>query len=283
MGVKGLYSCLKSLSVPIQANEVPPCRIALDAYPLLYKFKQDLDACERLLKSLSDAGHTCTIYVDGTPPKEKLEELASRRQQKDKAIQQAEALKAFLNDPEKSGALDEDARKVLEAQIRVYEVESYSIKREVREAFLRRLEEQKIPIVFCEGESDDTLIQASLKGLADIVIANDMDLFVGGVERLWMLGKTATDPLFLEFQLKEISKQLGIQPTAWADVAILAGYEKVPQLKRTSAQQAIIWMRYYGSVENLLGRRKELLQGATLEEFVGARKFFDSADEKKSV
>lgn len=274
MGVKGLYSCLKSLSVPIQALSVSPSRIALDAYPLLYKFKHDLDACDALLKSLQGAGHICTVYVDGTPPKEKLEELASRRHQKDKAIQQAEALKAFLNDPEKSGALEEDARQILEAQIRLYEVESYSIKREVREAFLRRLDDQKIQIVFCEGESDDALIQASLKGTVDIVIANDMDLFVGGVERLWMLGKTASDPLFLEFQRKEISKQVGIQPSAWVDVAILAGYEKVPHLKRTSAQQAIVWMRYYGSLENLFARRKEILQEATLEEFQAARKFF---------
>ena len=222
MGIKGLYSCLKSLSIPIQATDVQPSRIGLDAYPLLYKFKQDLDACDALLKSLQDAGHRCTVYVDGTPPKEKLEELASRRTQKDKAIQQAEALKAFLKDPEKSGALDEEARKVLEAQIRAYEVESYSIKREVREAFLQRLSGQKIPIVFCEGESDDALIQASLKGMLDIVIANDMDLFVGGVERLWMLGKTASDPLFLEFQRKEISKQLGIQP--WLNRKVVVGH-----------------------------------------------------------
>jgi 5'-3' exonuclease len=101
-----------------------------------------------------------------------------------------------------------------------------------------------------------------------------MDLFVGGVERLWMLGKTSADPLLMEFRRGDISRQVGIDPGRWMDVAILAGYEKVPQLKRTSAQQAIGWIRYYGGLEALLARRIELLQGASREEFLDARKFF---------
>lgn len=275
MGVKGLYSCLKSQSVPIAFEESPPLRIGLDAYPFLYKFKQDLDSCLRLFQRFLEAGHCLTLFVDGNPPKEKLEELASRRQQKEQAYKQAEALKAFLQDPEKSGALDAEAREILQQQIRAYEVESYSIRKEIRETFLTRVKEDlKIPIVMCEGESDPALIQASVKGEIDCVIANDMDLFVGGVERLWMLGKTSADPLLMEFRRSEISRHVGVDPGRWMDVAILAGYEKVPHLKRTSAQQAIGWIRYYGGLEALLARRTELLQGASREEFLEARKFF---------
>ncbi len=275
MGVKGLYSCLKSYSVPIQFQECAPLTIGLDAYPFLYKFKQDLDSCLRLFQGFVEAGHSLVLYVDGNPPKEKLEELASRRHQKEQAYKQAEALRVFLQDPEKSGTLDAEAREILQQQIRAYEVESYSIRKEVRESFLQRVKEElKIPIVQCEGESDPALIQASIKGEIDCVIANDMDLFVGGVERLWMLGKTSADPLLLEFRRSVISQQLGIPPERWMDVAILAGYEKVPQLKRTSAQQAIGWIRYYGSLEALLVRRMELLQGASREDFLEARKFF---------
>jgi len=275
MGVKGLYSCLKSYSLPIAFEECAPLKIGLDAYPFLYKFKQDLDSCLRLFHQFQKVGHTLIVYVDGNPPKEKLEELASRRQQKEQAYKQAEALKAFLQDPEKSGALDAEAREILQQQIRAYEVESYSIRKEVRETFLQRVtQELNIPIVLCEGESDPALIQASLKGEIDCVIANDMDLFVGGVERLWMLGKTSADPLLMEFRRADISRQVGIDPGRWMDVAILAGYEKVPQLKRTSAQQAIGWIRYYGGLEALLARRLELLQGVSREEFLDARKFF---------
>lgn len=276
MGVKGLYSCLKQYSQIIHYKDVVPCRIGLDAYPFLYKFKSDLDGCIELFKSLVEVGHTCTVFVDGNPPKEKMEELAQRRLQKEHAYKQAEALKAFLQDQEKSKELDESMRKILQQKIQMYEVESYSIKKEIRETFLQRVkDETPISIVMCEGESDDALVRASLKGELDIVVANDMDLFVGGVERLWILGKTNADPLFLEFRRSDISRTVGVHPKGWIDVAILAGYEKVPHLKRRDAQQAITMIRYYGSLENLLSRRPELLQKNTRDEFLNARRFFE--------
>jgi 5'-3' exonuclease len=274
MGVKGLYSCLKPFSHVVDYKGLAPLRLGLDVYPFLYKFKQDIDSCLRLFQELQKAGHLCFLYMDGNPPKEKLEELASRRKQREEALKQAEALKAFLNDTEKSNELDERARLHLEKQIAAYEVESYSIKKETRELFLRRIrEETSIPIVLCEGESDPILIQASLKGEVDVIVGNDMDLFVGGVERLWVLGKTNTDPLFLEFNHKDITKHFGLHAKSWIDVAILAGYEKTPQLKRTSVQQAITWIRYYGSLETLFTRRPELLQGQTIETYSEARRF----------
>lgn len=275
MGVKGLYSCLKPYAHPVDFLQVEPSRLALDAYPFLYKFKHDIEGCMQLFQNLEAKGHVCTLYVDGNPPKEKMEELAQRRQQREQAFQQAQALKAFLSDTEKSSSLDEQARGLIEKQIAAYEVESYSIKKEIREAFLQRVKEvTKVSIVLCEGESDGALIEAAQKGTTDIVIANDMDLFVGGVERLWILGKTNADPLFLEFQRSVLTKTFGLRSKAWVDVAILAGYEKTQALKRTSVQQAITWIRYYGSLESLFARRPELLQQNTVEEFIEARRFF---------
>ena len=273
MGIKGLYSCLKPFSHRVEYTAVPPLKLALDAYPFLYKFKHDLDSCIRLFQNLQKAGHHIKIYVDGNPPKEKMEELAKRRQQKEQAYKQAEALKLFLKDEEAKN-LDEQARKLIEKQIQAYEVESYSIKKETRDAFLRQIKDASIPFVLCEGEADTMLIEAAKKQEVDVVVANDMDLFVGGVERLWVLGKTNTDPLFLEFNRTEITKQFGLSPKAWVDVAILAGYEKTPALKRTSVQQAITWLRYYGSLESLFARRSELLQGEQMSTFVEARKYF---------
>jgi hypothetical protein len=274
MGIKGLYSCLKPFSHRVEYNNVPPLKLALDAYPFLYKFKHDLDSCIQLFVNLQKVGHQLKIFVDGNPPKEKMEELAKRRQQKEQAYKQAEALKLFLQDEEKSSELDEEARKLIEKKIQAYEVESYSIKKEMRDSFLQRIKDAEIPFVLCEGEADTMLIESALKQEVDVVVANDMDLFVGGVERLWVLGKTNTDPLFLEFNRTEITQQFGLQAKAWVDVAILAGYEKTPQLKRSSVQQAITWLRYYGSLESLFARRSELLQGEQISSFVDARKYF---------
>lgn len=274
MGIKGLYSCLKSYAVPIDYEKERPCRLALDAYPFLYRFKENIESCIELFEKLKAAGFTLRVYLDGTPPKEKYEELYHRKQQRESAYQQAKALRSFLEDEEKSKELSQEARAILEKQIQAFTMESWTIKKEFREEFLRRCSQNGISVAYCSGESDSELVRASLNHEVDIVVANDMDLFVGGVERLWILGKTPQDPIFLEFHRARISHDLGIHPKAWIDVALLAGYEKCQQLKRCSAQQAICWIRYYGCLENLFARRAELLREQTLEDFQKARDFF---------
>jgi 5'-3' exonuclease len=275
MGVKGLYSCLKHFSLPVSAENEPPCRLAIDAYPFLYRFRENVNECIELFESLRNIGHQLTIFLDGTPPKEKMEELANRRKQKEVAYQQAKALRLFLQDEEKVAQLDEDARKVLEKQIVAYELESWSIRKEIREKFIEICKEKEFPLQMCIGESDTDLIQGSLQGKYDIVIANDMDLFVGGVERLWVLGKTNQDPLFQEFSRSLISHKLGVYPSCWADIALLTGYEKCPSLKRCSAQQAITYMRYYKNLETLFMKRPEMLGENTIEEYQKARLYFN--------
>ena len=274
MGVKGLYSCLKQFSIPVCFQQEVPARLGIDAYPFLYKFRENIDACMVLFEQLRSAGHSLSIFVDGTPPKEKLEELAIRRQQKEVAYQQAKALKLFLQDEEKASQLPQEAKEVLEKQIAAYEIESWCIRKEIRERFVQECREKNFPLHFCAGESDEELIRRSLIGEFDIVVANDMDLFVGGVERLWVLGKTQQDPLFLEFRRSLISHKVGIQQSAWPDVALLTGYEKTPQLKRCSPQQAITYLRYYGSLERLFERRPDLLRDSRIEEYQKARTYF---------
>ena len=271
MGVKGLYSCLKEYSIPIDYKTVLPSILGLDAYAFLYKYREDIDSCMKLFQGLRDAGHSVEVFMEGTPPPEKMEELVARKQQKETSWQQAKALREFLTTT-KAADLTEDAKVILEKQILACEFESWSLRREIRERFVSRCLAEEIPVHCCLGEADTDLVEASLKGTVDIVIANDMDLFVGGVERLWVLGKQ--DVLFSEFRHSTISRELGIHLKAWSDVAILAGYEKCPGLRRCSASQAIIWMRYYGSLENFFARRPEILKGSTVEEFTAARRFF---------
>jgi hypothetical protein len=271
MGVKGLYSCLKQYSFPIEYQKVEPSRLGIDAYAFLYKYREDIESCMNLFKDIQSYGHSIHVFMEGTPPPEKMEELAARKHQKEMAYLQAKTLKEFLQSPSVE-TLTLEARSVLEKQVTVCEFESWSLRREIREKFMSECSKNEIPVHCCQGEADTDLIQASLKGNMDIILANDMDLFVGGVERLWLLGKGNT--LFSEFRRSVISHELGIHPKSWADVAILAGYEKCPELKRSSAHQAIIWIRYYGCLENLLSRRPELLKGASVDQFLAMRKFF---------
>lgn len=274
MGIKGLYSCLKPYSIPVCFQQETPSRLGLDAYPFLYKFRENIEACLSLFEQLRSFGHTISIFIDGTPPKEKMEELVHRRQQRETAYQQAKALKLFLQDQEKSAQLNDQAKQILEKQINAYEIESWSIRKEIRENFIQECQEREFPLHFCQGESDEELIKASLGGELDIIVANDMDLFVGGVERLWVLGKTSQEPLFQEFRRSLISQKLGIHPSSWVDVALLTGYEKCPLLKRCSAQQAITFMKYYGNLENFFAKRADMLRANSLEEYQKARQYF---------
>jgi len=274
MGIKGLYSCLKPYALPVSLEQEKPLVIGLDAYPFLYKYREDIDSCIAVLNQFQAAGHTLILYLDGVPPKEKEAELLSRKIQKETAYKQAKALKTFLKD-DKSKELTEDARKVIAKQIASYEYESWFLRKEIRELFATRVSEQGIKVIQCKGESDTDLIQGSLSKKLECVIANDMDLFVGGVERLWILGKTQADPLLQEFRRSYISYEVGLSEKAWTDVAILAGYEKCPQLRRCSAHQAIIWLRYYGSMEALFSRRHDLLQGLSIKEFQDSRQYLN--------
>ena len=271
MGIRGLYSCLKSFAVPICPRAEAPMTIGIDTYALFYKFKEDLPQLFSFVKDLQADKHSAIFVLDGTPPPEKQEELALRKQQRKAAAEQAKALKTFLQEPA-ALELTEQARGVLESKIHQYENESWVVYKGLRDRFKQEASEQGYKVQSSEGEADADLLRMAREGSVQVVLANDMDYFVGGVERLWMINKDLKVPT--EFRYSYISNAMGIRPDAWKDIAILAGYEKSPALRRVPAAQAISLLRFYGSLEHLLQKRKEFLGGNTLEEFLTARTLF---------
>lgn len=276
MGIKGLYTYLKPYSHVVCLDNYGPQRIGIDAYAVLYKFREDQVAMTHCLHTLLSRSHTLTVYVDGVPPQEKMAEIAGRREQRTTALLEAEALRDFLQKKERVAELDTAAVRHLERQIRVLETESWRVDRAHLQTFVDLCRSLHIHVQQCASEADFDLIQAAHRQQIDIVISNDMDLFVGGVPRLWILGKAAKDPLFREFIFAEISQECGIGAKAWSDIAILAGYEKTRGLKRCDVHQAVIWVRHYGCLENLLARQKDLMGAATLADFQAARKWLQA-------
>ena len=271
MGVRGLFSSLKAYAVPVHPEDEQPLRIGVDTYALFYKFKESLDDLFAFIKSIQCDKHTIYFVMDGVAPPEKQEELALRRAQRKEAAQQAKALREFLNEPS-AQELAPDAREILEKKIKQYDNESWVVYKELRERFTEKATALGYSVHFSEGEADNDLLRMALTGQIDVVVANDMDYFVGGVERLWILHKDIQG--MREFQRSAVSRAMKIHPTAWKDIAILAGYEKTPQLRRVPAATAISYLRFYGSLERLLERRKELLKENTVEDFLTARAFF---------
>lgn len=278
MGVRGLYTYLRNYGEPVAPETENPLCIGVDTYSILYFFREDIDAAFSFLETFVVSGHSFLFVMDGTPPIEKAEEILQRKSVRRQALTQAAALRAFLEDSTAANSLTAESKKVLEARIEVCEKEGWTVYRELREKFLARLTERGMRHIQAEGEADDALIALAKKGEVDVVISNDMDLLVGGVERLWIL-KKAEGFVLKEFHRSRITKALGIRPECWPDVAILAGYEKCPQLRCCSVNVAISWLRHYGSMEQIAARRPELLSGRRLEDIQKARAFFGAASD----
>lgn len=271
MGIRGLYSSLKHLTIPIHPSEEPPLQIGIDTYALFYRFKENFAELFRFVDMLCCNKHTPIFILDGVPPPEKQQELANRKQQRKEAAQQANSLRKFLEESN-SEELSETSRKVIQLKIKQFENECWTVYRELRERFVKEATEKGFDVRLSKGEADDDLLQMALSGEIHVVLANDMDYFVGGVERVWIFTKDL--PAVREFQRSYISKTLGIQPTAWKDIALLAGYEKAPGLRKLPASHAISLLHVYGSLEHLYEKRRDLFQGTSLEEFQLARKYF---------
>jgi 5'-3' exonuclease len=272
MGIRGLYSSLKQYSIPIHPEEEDPLHIGIDTYALFYRFKENFNELFRFIESLCVKKHTPIFVLDGVPPPEKQQELAARKQQRKEAQQQAESLRAFLQQTN-AEELSESSRKVIEKKIQEYENECWTVYRALRERFVEEAKGRGFEVRLSKGEADDDLLRMALSNEVQVVLANDMDYFVGGVERLWIFTKDL--PAVREFQRIPISKTLGVHPTAWRDVALLAGYEKAQNLRRMPASHAISLLHIYGDLETLFEKRKDLFQDVSLEEYKQARRFFE--------
>lgn len=271
MGIRGLYSSLKQYAIPIQPSEEYPLRIGIDTYGLFYRFKENFPELFRFVEKLCSGKHTAIFVLDGVAPPEKQQELDARRKQRKEAAQQASALRSFLQEPS-SQELSEVSRKVIEMKIQQYESQAWAVYKELRERFVGAAREQGYDVRLSKGEADEDLLRMAQTKEIDVVLANDMDYFVSGVERLWIFTKDT--PVVHEFPRLLISKTLGVHPTAWKDVALLAGYEKAPNLRLIPASHAISLLHTYGSLETLYEKRQDLFKGIPFEEYQKARMYF---------
>lgn len=271
MGIRGLYSSLKQYAIPIQPSEESSLRIGIDTYGLFYRFKENFPELFRFVEKLCSGKHTAIFVLDGVAPPEKQQELDTRRKQRKEAAQQAIALRSFLNESA-SQELSEVSRKVIEMKIQQYESQAWAVYRELRQRFVEAARQKGYEVILSKGEADEDLLHMAQRNEIDVVLANDMDYFVSGVERLWIFTKDV--PTVLEFPRQLISKTVGITPMAWKDVALLAGYEKAPNLRLLPASHAISLLHSYGTLENLYEKRQDLFKGVSLEEYQKARIYF---------
>jgi 5'-3' exonuclease len=249
MGVKGLYTYLKPYRKEIgNPMKGPALRIGFDAMSMLYNYKSNYEDMYPLLKEFKAAGHRLLFVFDGKPPTEKEAEVKERRDARESACTQASNLKEYLTD----ATLSPTERKVLEYSLARLEFKGWHMTRDIRQTFQRALWDMEIPYVKALGEADDVLADMAVAGKLDVVVSTDMDFLLSGVSRLWIPLRNRYDG-FEEILLKNVLAGEQLTLEGLRDVGILCGVESLRGLVSIASHMAFSWVRYYTSIEGILG------------------------------
>jgi 5'-3' exonuclease len=250
MGVKGLYTYLRSYRSDITVETIPKepkLRIGFDAMSMLYKYKSYYEEIYPMLKELKQRGYQLLFVFDGKTPVEKEAEVKERRDNRQGATDQAASLKEQL----KSQTLTMREREILEYSVARLEFQGWHMTREIRHAFQDALTSMEIPYIKAVQEADDVLVDLIGAKKLDVVVSSDMDFLLSGVERLWIPFRKIGDG-FEEILLSEVLKGEGMEIGTFVDAGILCGVEPLRGRLSILSSTAFNWLRYYKSIEKLL-------------------------------
>ena len=250
MGVKGLYTYLRLYRRDIYTQTIPvtpTLRIGFDAMSMLYKYKSAYADMYPSLRELKTQGHRLLFVFDGKAPVEKEAEVKERREARNDATQQAEALKVHLS----KNTVSSREREILEFSLARLEYKGWHMTREIRQEFQATLQEIGVPYVKANGEADDVLTDLAGAGKLDVVVSTDMDFLLSGVQRLWIPFRKSYDG-FEEILTEEVLRGEGVSQAGLLDAGILCGVEPLRGRVSINPSTAFSWLRYYGSIEAVL-------------------------------
>lgn len=250
MGVKGLYNYLRPYRKSIDPRNEESKRIGVDAMSLLYKHKGRIDDILILLQALKQVGHRIFFVFDGKPPAEKEREVQARKDQKSEAAAKLAVLETFLQSSQFS-ELDDKAKRRIEEKRSSLELQSWHMTREIRRRFQGELWKMEIPYVKSVSEADDVLVDLVHGGKLDIIMSSDMDFLLSGVKILWI----PTDKglfVFEKVSLEVILRGESLTEREFIDAGLLCGTEERERAKGIPCRTAMILVRHYKSIENIL-------------------------------
>jgi len=250
MGVRGLYTFLKPIrktACPI-GNET----IAVDGNYILYRTYGDIEIFIEWI-NLHSSFANITFVFDGGAPAEKEKEFEKRRGDRLKAKERADAIQKVLEDSE----LDDDERKILEKRVGILEKAAWKPTKEVQKAWKERFDLLGIKWILVKGEEADRTLG---KLCADVVISGDMDMFLLGVEKVWIINDFKSGNI-VELRRKSILYFLGMSSAQFRDFCILLGVDERGDIPCADFIHAYHWIRRYGSLEELRRVHPEFWKG----------------------
>jgi len=251
MGVRGLFYYTKIYQKPIEnENHLgKQLRIGIDTLCLLYRFHGDIEKIFTFLKPILH--HKLLFVFDGKAPDTKIEEVQKRKDSVNALQEKIIILKEWL----KSDISDE-IKKSLKKRIEKLEYDSWTVTYEIRQEFKNYLKENSYAFVKSNQEADAVLIDLYYAKYIDIVLSQDMDFLIAGVERLWTISNNSLK----EIQLKEILDCEEINKEQFKEVAILSGIDNIKICTIDDVTDAIQLIRHYGSIESIIIHKENYIE-----------------------
>jgi hypothetical protein len=249
MGVRGLMSYCKPIRK--KAGRTTPQRIGIDAFSLIFLFRERRDDFRAYLNAL--ASHQLTFVMDKRAQKEKKETVDERKQVRSDAREEATEISTFTQTSD-FDELDEQQRKVLEKYLELKRRDAWCLYPEYVKWLKEMVTELGIPIVVAKEEADTVLA----KGEYDVIITSDSDLLVHGCT-IWIPHSNGHD----EISHENFMNHVGLSKAQLYEMAFLAGCDVQPK-KFMDIDAAVSVLRFYGSLD-VIQKKRGLLSEAELE------------------
>jgi 5'-3' exonuclease len=264
MGVRGFLSFIQPVKKKANVCQQEGLRVGIDAFCLIYLFREERKAFEDYLRGLLSKGYILTFVLDRRAQKEKKAVVEERKQRKEEAKQEANQLKLFML-TEEFEELGAEYKKTITDKVAQKEWEAWCLYAEYTEWLLSLLQSLKISVVKAKEEADTLLAQSDF----DVVISSDSDMFVLGCERVWIpKGKFLQHD---EYLLEDVEKHIGLFQETFCELAYLVGCDVQPK-KKMAMEEAISHLRFYGSLMGIHMKDTNKVSADDLEEFVKLKK-----------
>jgi len=255
MGVRGLMGYCKRIQHPVSAKQ--NLKIGIDAFSLIFLFREERNSFEKYLQALIDNNHTLTFVMDKRAQKEKKEVVDERKEIRKEAKAEASQLTSFTQTDEYA-ELDDDQRRLVAAALSLKERDAWCLYPEYVKWLKGMIQALAITLVIAEEEADSYLA----KGDYEVVISSDSDLLILGVKALWIPGKKNYEILREDFL-----NTLGLEGEQLYQLAFMCGCDVQPR-KIVDIQSAVSLLRFYGSIFKVYERLPSKITKEDIDQYM---------------
>ena len=239
--------------------DVKDLRIGVDAFSLIYLFKERRDDFKAYMEGLVACSSSILFVMDRRASKEKLEVVKERREVRNEAKAEAVSLTSFVNSSEFE-ELDEKCRAVIEKLIAEKERAAWHLYPEYMKWLLEMLKGVGVAVVWAPEEADAVLASSE----HDVIISSDSDMLILGARRMWLPRGVGLQ--HNEICGKEFLQFVGLRGEQLYELAFLAGCD-VHAKSLMSVGEAISRLRFYGSIAKIHERHPKMVGAEELEKY----------------